>query len=87
MSGLDLRMLSLLSKTLDNYELQLVNNLVTTGKFSAACSSKTIMSDKKGKALDVYRKGIAVGIMKYNSFANELIFLRIVKELVSVLKL
>ena len=87
MSGLDLRMLSLLSKTLDNYELQLVNNLVTTGKFSAACSSKTLMSDKKGKALDVYRKGIAVGIMKYNSFANELIFLRIVKELVSVLKL
>ena len=80
----DSKMMSLVIKTMETYENQLVKKLVMAGRFSAMCSSKT--RDKKGVETGFY-KGIAVGIMKYNSIVNELTFLRIIKEMMSVLKM
>ena len=81
----DSKMIALITKTMENYEDRLVKKLVMAGRFSAMCSSKT--STKSGRGNDVYYKGVAFGIMKYNQIVNDLICLRIIKELMSALKM
>ena len=81
----DSKMKALITKTMENYEDRLIKKLVMAGRFSAMCSSKTLTESGLGNG--VYYKGVAFGIMKYNSIVNDLIFLRIIKELMSALKM